>query len=254
MESNGNQRKMVTGQIFVPEIYIHGRGQSGDTMTPENTDDNPPTDTGPEEYPGEDELPDESVTVDDVSPFEKDPSEYNDINEFAKAELESDSTARERVREVIKRMAHPKSASQIAELAEVSETTARTELNRLAEEEVVMFEDTSNGRVYQRDPDWYLMKHVQRLAKADDLELRIQSLKREIKEYQEKYETDTPAEVTVGDGVLTDEEFSDVSHWRTAERDLKYLQAAYRFREAKLSFSRDSQRSPKEENTEVTPI
>ncbi|ELZ44910.1 hypothetical protein C464_12900 [Halorubrum coriense DSM 10284] len=68
---------------------------------------------------------------------------------------------------------------------------------------------------------------------ADDLVDRIQAAKAEIADYRGRYDTDTPDELLVSDRTLTAEELSDVSHWRTAVRDLEYLRAAYRIQQAK---------------------
>jgi len=89
---------------------------------------------GPEEFPIEDELPDNPVTVDDIDPFTVADDDFEDINDFAAAEWKNETTANERIRTVINRTTTPKSAGDIAETALVSETKARIALNRLAEE------------------------------------------------------------------------------------------------------------------------
>lgn len=43
----------------------------------------------PDEYPTEDELPDEPPTVDDIDPFTVDEDNFEDIAEFAAAEMEN---------------------------------------------------------------------------------------------------------------------------------------------------------------------
>ena len=42
-----------------------------------------------------------------------------------------------------------------------------------------------------------------------------------------------PEELLISDKELDQNELDDVSHWRTAERELSHLRAAYRFKEAK---------------------
>lgn len=119
-------------------------------MTNENrTDTDPPPESdGPDEFPDADELPDEPGAIDELDPFEEVPEAFDDINTFASAEWEASTTARERVRAVIKRLVTPTTASDIGDIAQVSETTARNTLNDLADEGVVRAEETTNGKVY----------------------------------------------------------------------------------------------------------
>lgn len=212
-----------------------------DTMANGKPNDSgrPKDERSPEEFPDDEELPEEPSDVHDIDPFENDPAAFEDINRFAESEWKESTTARDRVRAVIKRTEVPQSANDIAETAQVSETTARNTLNNLAEEGVVHAEKTANGRIYQRDPDWYLMQRVQRLSESDQLISRIQHLQEELNQYREQYGTDSPEELVVSDGVLSEEELAAVSEWRTAKRDLSFLRAAYRFREARQVTSRD---------------
>lgn len=199
------------------------------------TDDSTPLDEpdGPDAYPTGDELPDEELSPDDIAPFAAETSGLSDINELAAAEWKESTTADERIRAVLKRTVSPKTAREIADTAAVSETKARNALNSLAEEGDAYVERTESVTTYQRDPDRYLIEQIHRLSMADDLVDRIQAAKAEIADYRERYDTDTPDELLVSDRTLTAEELSDVSHWRTAVRDLEYLRAAYRIQQAK---------------------
>ena len=196
-------------------------------------------DDSPDDFPESEDLPDEPPDIREIEPFEDDPASFEDINRFAESEWKASTTARDRVRAVIKRTDTPESASRIAEVAHVSETTARKTLNNLVEEGIVHMEKTTNGRYYQRDPDWHLMQRVQRLAGSDQLVSRIQQLQEELNDYQEQYGSESPEELVVSDGVLSDEELAAVSEWRTAKRDLSLLRAAYRFREVKQETAND---------------
>jgi len=241
--------------ICVPRTNICVWWVDGSTMADEElTDTDPPLETdGPDDFPDAEELPDEPVAVDELDLFEEDPKQFDDINAFASAEWEASTTARERVRAVIKRTATPTTASDIADIASVSETTARNTLNELAKEGIVRVEEATNGKVYQRDPNWHLMQRVQRLSQSDQLVSHIQDLQAELNDYQEKYGTDSPEELVVSDGILSDDELADVSAWRTAKRDLSFLRAAYRFREAKQTTTGGFQMSPGNDETHATP-
>lgn len=187
----------------------------------------------PDEFPDAEELPDEPLSPEDISPFHVDEEELGDIDEFATAEWKDSTTADERIRAVIKRTVSPKTAKEIADLAAVSETKARTALKGLVEEGVAIARQADGGTVYQRDPDRHLIEQIHQLSTADDVVEQIQKVKAEIAEYREEYETDSPAELLVSDRELSPAELTDVSHWRTAVRDFEYLRAAYRVQQAK---------------------
>ncbi|WP_348609604.1 winged helix-turn-helix domain-containing protein [Halobaculum rarum] len=191
-----------------------------------------PTSDGPNEFPTEEELPDDPVTVDDIDPFTVDDEDFEDVDAFAAAEWKSETTANERIQTVINRTTTPKSAGDIADTALVSETKARTTLNDLVDDGIVRSHQTDSGKLYDRDPSWHLLKQIRQLAASDTLVDQIQRVKQEIVEYNEKYEVNDPEELLVSDKDLTQDELDDVSHWRTAKRELSHLRAAYRFKQA----------------------
>jgi len=197
----------------------------------------PPSPDGPDEFPTEEELPDEPVTVDDIDPFTVDDDEFKNINDFAAAEWKNETIADQRIRTVINRTTIPKSAGNIAATALVSETKARTTLNKLAEEGLVRSHQTDSGKLYARDPEWYLLKQIRQLAESQTLVDQIQRVKQELAEYKAQYDATDPEELLISDTELTQKELDDISHWRTAERELSYLRAAYRLKEAKEQVS-----------------
>lgn len=195
------------------------------TPTPEEDEYNPPVGPDP------DELPDEEPDLSDIDPFEEDPSEYEDINEFVESDWSESKTARQRVKDVIARATSPRLVAEVADLADVSKPTARSKLNELAEEGTVLAESTENGRVYQRDPDWHRMKRIRRLAEKPQpaLETTLQQLEEEIKRYEEKHKENSPEELILSDGPLDNEAWEDISHWRTALMDREYLRTALQY-------------------------
>lgn len=98
------------------------------------------------------DLPNDPVTVDDIDPFDVDDG-FEDIDEFAAEEWRKDTTADERIRTVINRTTTAKSAGNIADTALVSETKARTTLNKLAEGGIVRSHQTNSGKLYEREPE-----------------------------------------------------------------------------------------------------
>jgi hypothetical protein len=195
--------------------------------------DEPPSPDGPDEFPIEDELPDDPVTVDDIDPFTVDDDDFEDVNDFAAAEWKHETTANERIRTVINRTTTPKSAADIADTALISETKARTTLNRLAADGIVRSQQTDAGKLYGRDPEWHLLKQIRQLAGSETLVDQIQRVKQELAEYNSKYDATDPEELLISDKELDQNELDDVSHWRTAQRELTHLRAAYRLKEAK---------------------
>jgi len=195
--------------------------------------DEPSSPDGPNKFPTEEELPDETVTVDDITPFTVDDDGFEDIDDFAAAEWKNETTTDERIRTVINRTTVLKSAGDIADTALVSETKARATLNKLAEEGIVRSSQTGSGKLYARDPEWHLLKQIRQLAGSETLVDQIQRVKQEIAAYKTKYDATNPAELLVSDKELNQDELDDVSHWRTAQRELSHLRAAYRLKEAK---------------------
>jgi hypothetical protein len=104
----------------------------------------------------------------------------------------------------------------------------RKKLNELADEGSVLAEATDNGRVYQRDPDWYRIKRIRELAQKPQstLETTLRRLEQEIEGYKQKYGEDGPEELVLSDAPLGEEAWEDISHWRTASVDRKYLRSA----------------------------
>lgn len=195
--------------------------------------DEPPSPGGPKEFPTEAELPDEPVTAADVDPFAVADDTFESIDEFAAAEWKHETTADERIRAVIDRTTTAKSAGDIAETALVSETKARTALNKLAEEGIVRSQQTGTGKLYCRDPEWHLLTEIRQLAGSDTLVDQIQRIQQELTEYEAEYDAPGPEELLVSERELNPDELDDITHWRTAKQELSHLRAVYRFREAK---------------------
>jgi hypothetical protein len=197
------------------------------------TDEESTPKPGAAEFPTEEDLPDEPLTADDIDPFTVDSEGFEDINELATAEWKESTTANERIRAVIKQTTMPKSAADIANAAAVSETKARDTLNDLATEGIVRTKETAARKLYERDPDWHLLRQIHRLAQSETLVDQIQRVKNELASYVDAYGADSPEEVLVSGRELSSDELTDISHWRTAKREFSYLRAAYRLREAK---------------------
>lgn len=210
-------------------------------MPPEETPD-----FGPPVGPDEAELPDESPNLDELDPFEAEPEEYDNISEFVSDEWRASTTARERVKDIIYRTASPMTAPEVAELAEVSPPTARTKLSNLADEGIVVAESSTNGTVYQRNPDWYRLKRIHGLADKPQatIESVLRRIEQEIEGYKETHGIDTPEDLILEDEELGDEAWQDVAEWRTALVDRQYIKAALQFRRLRAVEASNFDRSP----------
>jgi hypothetical protein len=78
------------------------------------------TDDDPDEFPSEDELPDDPLAVDDIDPFTVDDSDFDNVNEFARAEWVETTSARERIRAVVRHLDDNADVDEIADTALVS--------------------------------------------------------------------------------------------------------------------------------------
>ena len=187
--------------------------------------------SGSNPFPEENELPDEAPDLAGIGPFEEDSSDYGDINEFVEADWSESKTARQRVKDVIVRATKPRSAAEVADLADVSQPTARDELNALAEEGTVRAESTDGGRVYQRDPDWYRIKRIRELSEKPQraLETTLRQLEEEIEEYKDTHGVDDPEELILSTEPSDNEAWEDISHWRTASVDREYIRIALQY-------------------------
>lgn len=105
----------------------------------------------PREFPSDDEIPENPLKADDIDPFNIDDENVEDIDEFTAAEWKSQSTSDERILTIIKRTRKPKTASEIADTALVSDSDARKILNELAEEGIIRIYETDCTKLYCRD-------------------------------------------------------------------------------------------------------
>lgn len=191
-------------------------------------------------------LPDEPPDLDELDPFEVDSAEYDDISEFVTEDWIESTTARQRVKDIINRTATPMSAPAVAEVAEVSPPTARTELSNLADEGVVLAESSTNGTIYQRDPDWYRLQRIQRLAGKPQavVESVLRQIDQEIQGYKDTYDVESPEELILNMEDLGDGIWQDISEWRTALVDKEYLRTALQFRQLRSVEISDFDLSP----------
>jgi len=159
-----------------------------------------------------------------------------ETDEVVKEDWIEDTDSFDRVKTVLRQTTQHKSANEISNIAEVSEKTAKKNLDKLAGLNVAEKISTGNGSLYRRSKDWYLNKEIDRLRKEATIEEIKQGIERmndDISEYRDKYGVEKPEDLLVqlepDDGR---EAWVDLSEWETTEKNLAIAKAAVRFEAA----------------------
>lgn len=155
-----------------------------------------------------------------------------DINERAKEEWTTRTDGFERIATTLERTREPKSASEIADQALVSEKTARKHLDRLVD--LGRGSAVQDGRTtrYRRDPDTYITARINELRRDHSREELIDGLQRirdDIDTFRRRHGVDSAEELSVRLEPGADEGWIDLSEWRTKERRLALVQVAISF-------------------------
>lgn len=166
-----------------------------------------------------------------------------DINEEVRQEWKEDTDAFDRVRTVLRQTTRPKSAADIADIADTSPKTARKYLDKLVELGVAETVEINNGKLYRRDSTWYLKQEIERLLtnhSMEDIEDGIRRMRRELQNYRQEYNCESPNNLLANLEPDDDRNvWMDVSEWRTTERNLDIAQAAINFKQATEKISRE---------------
>ena len=121
-----------------------------------------------------------------------------------------ETSAFDRVRSVAFALQQPRTAGQIAESAHVSEKTARDHLRRLVEMDVMLEETGEGPTTYYPDPAYMRYREVRALAREhdrDELTDIVGTLKRDIEEWRDEFDVETPDELraSVADADVSEE-------------------------------------------------
>jgi len=109
-----------------------------------------------------------------------------------------ETSAFDRVRSVAFALQQPQTAGQIAESAHVSEKTARDHLGRLVEMDVMLEETGEGPTTYYPDPAYMRYRELRTLAREhdrDELTDIVATLKRDIEEWRDEFDVETPDEL-----------------------------------------------------------
>lgn len=160
--------------------------------------------------------------------------QWSDVNDHARAEWKAETTAFERVYEVVEETHDGQSAADIGDRALVSEPTARRHLETLVSTGFAETEQDGRTTLYRRNEDRVLMTQIRDLrerASREELLDAIREMKAEIREYEAEYDALSPEELArslPGNG----EGWDDVSAWKTTRRNLAIAQATLAYDEA----------------------
>ena len=155
----------------------------------------------------------------------------------ARADWKRSTTALDRVRQVIEQTTTPRTASEVAEEALVSEPTARKHLRSLVEVGTATATETDGATRYARNEDTLLYQRLRELATGssrDDLIERVQRMKRRIRELEDEYDAASPEELATSlESGAPPGAWEAVAEWQTTERNLHITQAAINYGRAR---------------------
>lgn len=157
-----------------------------------------------------------------------DPPWAGDVNDAVVAEWKAETSAFERVKEVLLTTTTFEYAGEIAERARVSEPSARKHLRSLAEAGFADTETAGQGTRYKRSRETIAMQRIKELQSElsrEELVAGIQDLKSRIGSYQEQYDVTDPDDLAL-ELDPDDDGWTTISTWRAIETDLDLAQAA----------------------------
>jgi DNA-binding transcriptional ArsR family regulator len=162
--------------------------------------------------------------------------EYDDVNEAAVADWKSETTTRERIKDIITRTTEPTPASKVAEKARASKPVVRDELNELTELGLVEKIDGGQGALYKRNDQMYIYQQVLKLHdeySEDELIETLQELKQTVQDIRTKYGVESPAELAQQLDPDDQDGWDDHTTWQTAQKNLYLAKAAISFYDAR---------------------
>ncbi|WP_231554223.1 winged helix-turn-helix domain-containing protein [Halobellus rufus] len=164
-------------------------------------------------------------------------AEAGELNDVVLEDWVAETTPFERVHAVIRRTYDPQSASEIAERARVSPTTARKHLRGLVDTGAVATDETETATRYRRSETAIVTEHAEALLSehsTDELASAIAEMKAQIRSWREEYDVESPEAFARALGVDdADTETGQVlSEWQTTRRNLSLAQAALAIDEA----------------------
>ena len=156
------------------------------------------------------------------------PDSETDVNERVEEEWTAETTAFQRVRSVIRTTYDGLTAGEVADRALVSETTARTHLEDLAETgfvETVADSDSAATR-YRRSTESLILEQAHDLLENTDsatLLARVSEMRDEIERYRTETGVEEPEDLAWDEADLDPER---LRQWQTTRRNLGFAKVA----------------------------
>ncbi len=164
-------------------------------------------------------------------------TDRRDVNNVVVEEWIEKTTPFERVYEIIRRTYDPMSASQIADRARVSPTTARKHLRTLVDAGEVTTSQDDQTVLYCRSETGIVTEHAQSLLAErtpEEIAFAIAEMKTQIQEWRDKHGIDSPEELARElDIEDVDSDYGALlREWQTTRRNLALAQATLAIAEA----------------------
>jgi predicted ArsR family transcriptional regulator len=166
-------------------------------------------------------------------------TQFADVNVAVGEEWESETTAFERVRTVVKHVYSPVSAQTVADDARTTPKTARRHLETLATDGFLETEPGERGgTLYRRSGESLVLAEASAILEevsVAELVDRVGEMRAEIRDYQERYGVELPTEVTVTetnsllsglDSTAPELDTDTIREWQTTRRNLAFANAA----------------------------
>jgi len=157
-----------------------------------------------------------------------------DINKRVVEDWTAETTARQRVKEVLKETTTYSKVSTIAAQARVSEPTTRKYLRELIDEGVGSTEQDGRTTLYKRNQARLVDRRIEELRTTcshQELIEGIQKMTELIETFRETYNVESPADL-VTQLEAGDEGWDDVGRWRSTRQNLAIAKAAIQVDEA----------------------
>ena len=180
-------------------------------------------------------MSEETSPADGVSPDGG--TEHRDINDVVVEDWIEETTPFERVYEIIRRTYDPTSASQIADRARVSPTTARKHLRTLVDAGEVTTLQDGQTMLYRRSETGIVTEHAQSLLAErtpEEIASGVAEMKTQIQDWRDEHGVDSPEELARElDIEDVDSDYGALLRdWQTTRRNLALAQATLAIGEA----------------------
>nr|WP_241432989.1 winged helix-turn-helix domain-containing protein [Halorubrum tebenquichense] len=164
-------------------------------------------------------------------------AEQRDINDVVVEDWIEETTPFERVYEILRSTYDPTSASQIADRARVSPTTARKHLRSLVDAGEVTTSQDGQTTLYRRSETGIVTEHAQSLLAErtpEEIASGITELKTQIQNWRDEYGVDSPEELARELDIedADSESGTLLREWQTTRRNLALAQATLAIAEA----------------------